>query len=104
MTYRKMFRVIFISVIFLGLTASFAGAALIPGLHFEHYPRVRAIDVTVEYDATNAGGTAGTGLLHAQGYTWEYYEENGSTFIGIDGFFTLDVEINKTTLLIDTIT
>ena len=92
----KVIRVVFVCIVTLGLTTSFVDGVLIPDLSFDHYPRVRAIDVSVTYDAN--GGTGGTGLLTASGYTWELYMENASNYDDLDGDFYLEVEINKTTL------
>jgi len=91
-------RAVFVSIVFMGLTTSLAGAALIDGLSFEHFPRVRATSVMVNYDPD--GGTNGRGLLTFSGFTTEYYHDelNPTSFDDIDGDFYLRVEIDKTSL------
>ena len=73
----KVIRVVFVCIVFLGITAGLAGAGLIDGLSFDHYPRVYSVDVQVDYDAD--GGTGGTGLLTASGWTWDCYENDPSS-------------------------
>jgi hypothetical protein len=89
----KVLRALFVSVVFLGLTTSLAEAELIDGLSFDHYPRVYSADIQVDYDAD--GGTGGTGLLTASGWTWDCYEENSGDSYALYGDFYLEVEIDK---------
>lgn len=97
MLSHKVSCAVFVSVVFLGLATSLAGAALISGLSFEHFPRAYSIDIQVNYDATNAGGTPGAGLLTADGWSWDLYSENSVDSYELLGIFSLEVEIDKTT-------
>ncbi len=90
----RIARAVLVSIVFIGLATSLATAALIPGMSFEHYPRVYSMDVSVNYDAD--GGTGGNGLLTASGYTWDCYESDPDSSYPLYGFFDLSVEIDKT--------
>ena len=74
-----------------------AGSARADLLNLEmtHYPRLKAVDVQVNYDAD--GGAGGMGLLTASGWSWDLYEDESTAIELWAGVFDLTVTINPAT-------
>ncbi|MCK4602509.1 MAG: PEP-CTERM sorting domain-containing protein, partial [Phycisphaerae bacterium] len=65
-------------------------------LSIEHYPRTYSLDIQVTYDPD--AGPDGNGLLTADGWPWEHYEDADDGVYDIwNGVFDLDVVIDPTT-------